>query len=286
MNRIHIDGAQLAYRDEGQGPAIVFVHGTPSSSAEFAEVITAFRDSHRCIAIDHLGFGASDKPMQADYSIAAHRDRLQQVLTRLDVQRYHLVVHDFGGPIALPMALDHPERLLSLTLMNTWLWPLQETEPSLRRQKWLMQSAFIEWLYRHWNMSARVMVKTAWGRHRPLTKEKHARYMGAFPSSSERSGTIAFLKALFDADEPAWSAWQRLDAVAGVPTQIIWGMADIITPQTLARWTGLLPAARVVRLEQVGHFVADEAPELVIDALRAFLPQRQLVPGTSGSERP
>ena len=271
MNHIHIDGARMAYRDEGQGPVVVFVHGTPSSSAEFADVIAALRSSYRCVAVDHLGFGQSDKPEAADYSMSAHRERLQQVLTRLNVQRYHLVVHDFGGAIALPMAIAHPERVLSLTLMNTWLWPLQETEPSLRRQRWLMQSSLMTYLYRHWNMSPRVLVKAAWGTHRPLTPEKHAQYTQAFRSAPERSATIACLHTLFDEREPAWSAWQRLGALAHVPTSIVWGTADVISTNTLDRWSQLLPHAHIVRCERVGHFVSDEAPELVVAALEPFL---------------
>lgn len=272
MKRVLLDGDAIAYRDEGTGPAVVFVHGTPSSSAEFAEVIAALSGQFRCVAIDHLGFGESAKPEHGDYSITAHHRRLTALLEHLAVREFHLVVHDFGGAIALPMVIDHPERVISLTLMNTWLWPLAETEPALNKQAPLLRSALMAFLYRRLNFSARVLVKAAWGSHRPLTREHHRRYMSAFKTAQERNGTVAFLKTLLDPHEPAWAMASSLASHAPRRTLLLWGMGDrVITPATLRRWTDLLPAARVVELPNVGHFVADEAPELVVRELKGFL---------------
>ena len=264
LKHVTLDDHRIAYRDQGSGPVVVFVHGTPSSSVEFAAVIDAIAPQFRCIAIDHLGFGESDKPQAADYSIGAHSRRLSALLEHLGVGQYHLVVHDFGGAIALPLASADPSRILSLTLMNTWLWPLAETEPALVRQLPLLRSRLMEWLYRRFNFSARVLVKAAWGTHRPLKRHQHQRYMAAFPTADQRSGTIAFLKALLDPAEPAWARWRELDVLKHVPAQILWGMGDaMVTPKTLGRWREILPAATVVELPRVGHFISDEAPELV-----------------------
>lgn len=272
MKRMSIDGHRIAYRDLGRGPVVVFVHGTPSSSAEFAAVIDALSRDFRCIAVDHLGFGESDKPAAGDYSIAAHRRRLAALLAGLGVGDFHLVAHDFGGAIALPLAMADPRRVLSLTVMNSWLWPLIETEPAMRKQLPLLRSGVMTWLYRRFNFSARILVKASWGTHRPLSREHHRRYMDAFRTPQERSGTIAFLKALLDPGESSWQQWNGLAAMAEIPTLLLWGMGDrMITSTTLDRWRQLVPAAKVVELPRVGHFVADEAPELVGEALRQFL---------------
>jgi haloalkane dehalogenase len=272
MKRFMVGAHSLAYRDDGSGPCVVFVHGTPSSSAEFAAVIDALRPAFRCIAIDHLGFGESDKPADADYSIAAHRARLSALLDHLGVRRYHLVVHDFGGAIALPLALTSPGAVLSVTLMNTWLWPLAETEPALRRQRFVLRSPLMRWLYRYGNFSARVLVKAAWGTHRPLTRERHEQFQRAFRTAGERAGTIAFLDALVNDAELAWQTGADVRSLAAMPVLLIWGMADrMITSSTLRRWRHALPGATVVELPAVGHFVAEEAPELVVDALARFL---------------
>lgn len=272
MKRFPIGGHNIAYRDEGSGPIVVFVHGTPSSSAEYADVIETLRSSFRCIALDLLGFGDSDKPAVADYSIAAHRRRLAALLGHLEVGGYHLVVHDFGGAIALPLAIESPERILSITLINTWLWPLGDTEPALRRQRLLLRSPLMKWLYRYFNFSARVLVKSAWGTYRPLSADRHRRYQDAFKSPDERWGTIAFLDALLDDREPAWQAWRNLQVLARTPALLLWGMADrMIGRNTLRRWTQLWPHAAVIEMKDVGHFAAEEAPELVADALRRFM---------------
>ena len=205
MTRVLLEGHSIAYRDAGEGPAVVFVHGTPSSSAEFEGVIAALSAQFRCVAIDHLGFGESAKPEHADYSIAAHRRRLASLLEHLALHEFHLVVHDFGGAIALPMVIDHPARVKSLTLMNAWLWPLAETEPALITQGPLLRSGVMRFLYRRLNFSARVLVRAGWGSHRPLTRQHHRQYVSAFKSPAERSGTVAFLEALLDPNEPAWA---------------------------------------------------------------------------------
>lgn len=278
MNRIIIDGVEVAYRDEGRGPTVIFVHGTPSSSAEFADVFARLRSSFRCIAIDHLGFGESAKPAAADYSIAAHRARLGALMKHLGVRDYHLVVHDFGGAIALPLALEQPEHVLSITLMNTWLWPLEQTEPALRWQRPLLRSSVMRYLYRRWNFSARVLVKAAWGTHRPLSREQHGRYQQAFRTPGEREGTVAFLQALVDPRNPAWTLTDRLKALSGHRLLLLWGSGDrVVTTKTLRRWREIFPSARVVELAAVGHFVSDEAPELVAGALLNLLSDGAMV---------
>lgn len=268
VQAIEVGGHHLAYRDEGAGEPMVLVHGTPSSSQEFAELIAMVADRFRCIAPDHLGFGASDKPANGDYRLVSHRWRLVEVLDRLGVERFHLVVHDFGGPIALPLVIDRPERAMSVTCVNTWLWPLEETDPSLARQRWLMTSSLMRAFYLRANLSARMLVPLAWGRHRPLTREVRARYTRAFPTPGSRHGTAAFLKALFDTSDPTWRAHERLGALDAVPMQLVWGGRDVISQATLERWRALCPKASVDVLPDVGHFVADEAPELLAPILR------------------
>ncbi len=277
LRHLTLDGHRLAYRDAGSGPVMLFVHGTPSSSAEFAEVMARLGARARCVAVDHLGFGGSDKPPRADYSITAHRARLARVLAQLGIERFHLVAHDFGGPIALPLVLDRPARALSVTLMSTWLWPLGETDPKLERQRALMTSALVRWLYLNANLSARVIVKAAWGRHRPLTRDKHREYTSAFPRRDARHGTVAFLRALFDDAEPAWGMHTRLGALQGIPVQVVWGTRDVIDAATADRWQREVPHARGVRLPEVGHFIADEAPELLVPLLADFLDSRGAV---------
>jgi haloalkane dehalogenase len=259
---------KLAYRDEGSGEIIVFVHGTPSSSEEFEPIIQHFSKKFRCLALDHLGFGQSDKPEFADYSVEAHTLRFTDWLRETGAfPKFHLIVHDFGGPIALDSVVQFPNHVQSLVLINTWAWLLENTDENLKSQKPKMQTFLVRFLYRYFNFSARVIVKMAWGKYRPLTKEKHKKYMAAFPTASTRSGTIGFLKALFDPNESAWQLESMLSQFSKKKIQIIWGKRDVISLQTLEHWKKIFPNAKVDELDEVGHFVCDEAPDLVIPIL-------------------
>jgi haloalkane dehalogenase len=113
----HSAGSRLHYVDEGNGDAVLFVHGTPTWSFEFRHLITALAPTYRCIALDHLGFGLSDRPRRVDYSPKAHAERLAFV-SDLHLDRFTLVVHDYGGPIGLPLAFSTPSPVQRLVLIT------------------------------------------------------------------------------------------------------------------------------------------------------------------------
>ena len=103
------DGHRMHYVDEGHGPPIVFVHGNPSWSFEFREVIVGMRDDFRCIAPDHVGFGLSSRSdAREDHHPAAHAERFAALLEHLDVRDATLFLTDWGGPIGLDFARRHP----------------------------------------------------------------------------------------------------------------------------------------------------------------------------------
>jgi len=259
---------ELAFHAQGKGERILFVHGTPTSAYEYVEVFNRLGSEYECLAIDHLGFGDSPKPYDGDYSIAAHRERLRQTLKNRTLDQFHLVVHDFGGVIGIPLVGDPDFRVRSLTILNSWAWPLVETEPALKSQRWLVRAGVLPFLYRYFNFSPRVLLKLAWGKHRPLDPIDHRHYIDAFPTAADRSGTVGFLRALFHFEDSVWQMQAQLRQI-NIPVQIIWGMKDaLVSPKTLARWRVELPNARVIQLPEVGHFVAEEAPELLVEHLR------------------
>ena len=272
MKSFTTEGHRLAYRDEGSGEVLVIVHGTPTHSGEYAQVIERLSSRVRCIAPDHLGFGASDKPRDGDYSLAAHRRRLDALLRHLDVHRFHLLVHDFGGVIGLPLAISGTYAVKSVMILNSWVWPLVETEPHLRGQAWLVSSGLLPFLYRWFNFSPRVLVKAGWGKRVPLAADVRRGYIQQFPSRDDRSGPVSFLKALFRFDDQEWQTYRSLSALAATPVQIVWGAADkLISERSLSRWREELPGATVRVLEDVGHFVAEEAPEPLADSLTELM---------------
>lgn len=119
---VDLDAGRLHYVDEGEGEPLVFVHGTPTWSFLWRHWVNDLRQGFRCIAPDHTGFGLSDKPADGRYTPADHARNLEEFIQRLGLEDVTLVVHDFGGPIGLHYALENPDNVKRIVLMNTWLW--------------------------------------------------------------------------------------------------------------------------------------------------------------------
>ena len=271
MNRVNVGGDYLSYLDEGSGEVILFIHGTPTCSYEYEHVISFLKTKFRCIVIDHLGFGNSDKPQQGDYSLGAHIHRLEIVLKHLEIQKFHLVLHDFGAVIGLNAVLGRWSDVQSLVILNSWAWPFYETEPKIIKTKWLMKSWMMKYLYLRFNFSAKFMLKIAWGTYQPLTKEKHLKYQSYFRTPSDRYGTLGFINSLFDFKNDAWNVTKKLNNTQKKKVQIIWGESDkLVSILNIERWKQVFPKAEVVLLPHVGHFVADEGAELVCPILFKF----------------
>ena len=266
-----LPGGRLHYVDEGSGPAVVFVHGTPGWSYDFRTLIGALRTRFRCIAVDHLGFGLSDRPLRIDHPLQFHTGNLTRLLESLGVDRFALIAHDFGGPIALPLAIAHPQRLSVLCLMNTWAWSMNE-DPEFSKARRLAGSGFTRLLYRYANFSARVMVKSSWGTRTPLTPIRHRHFTALFPNPRSREGTWAFARSLVTDDAALDAIGARLAVLRDVPALVVWGLADrFVGAPHLARWKIELPHARVLGLGGAGHFPQDEAADEVVAAAEQLL---------------
>lgn len=263
---------RLHYIDEGRGDVLLFVHGTPTWSFEFRHLVRGLAATHRCVAVDHLGFGLSDRPSDATYTPEAHASRLASFVEHLGLRQLTLVVHDFGGPIGLPLAMPGNDLVRRLVLLNTWMWSLHDDRPMARRARFA--SGFLgRLLYRRLNASLRLLMPGAYGDRRRLTPAIHAQYLAPFPDADSRERVLwALARALLGSAAFYDDLWDRRDHLAAIPTLILWGLRDrAFPPRFLDRWQQALPAARVVRLEQAGHWPQEEQPEDVLAAVRDFL---------------
>lgn len=267
-----VAGSRLHYVDEGAGATVLFVHGTPTWSFEFRHVIAALAPRYRCIAPDHLGFGLSDRPAGADYSPAAHAARLAAFVDRLGLDRFTLVVHDYGGPIGLPLALSAPSRVERLVLINTWMWPLDD-DAEMRRRAKLAGGWVGRLLYQYANASLRLLMPSAYGDRRKLTRAIHRQYLEVFRDRRARVEVLhALASALVDSTGYYAGLLAEADRLRSHPALIIWGMKDIaFQPHHLARWESLLPGAEICRLASAGHWPHEEEPAAVIEAIARFL---------------
>lgn len=263
---------RVHYVDEGRGEPILFVHGTPTWSFEYRHLLRALSATHRCVAPDHLGFGLSERPADFPYTPEAHAQTLAEFVDHLGLDGFTLVVHDYGGPIGLPLALDRPSRVRRVVLINTWMWPFDD-DPEMQKRARLVQGGFGRFLYRRLNASLRLIAPSAWGDRKKLTPAIHRQYLAPFPTADSRGLVLwPLARALLGSRDFYDGLWRRRERLAELPVLIAWGLRDsAFRPRFLERWREVLPHARVVTLEEAGHWPHEEAPEAVIEAMRDFL---------------
>ena len=270
-NYLTVDGAQLHYIDEGQGEVLLFVHGTPSWSFEFRNIIKHLSKNYRCIALDHIGFGLSDKPAGYDYSIQNHTATLLKLINHLQLNQFSMLVHDFGGIIGLAAAEQIPDKISKIIILNTWCRSIQD-EPEYKKMKGILGSPLMPFLYRYFNFSAKYILPAAFGERSRLTPEVHQQYLKPFGNASERNGTVAFAKSLLRDQDYYESIGKMLPVLKNKPVLIIWGMKDaFITEKHLLWMQEQFPAAEVVKYEDAGHFVLEEKSVVAGPVIEAFL---------------
>ena len=262
---------RMSYVDEGDGPPVVLVHGTPSWSFLYRHLITGLARTHRVIAPDHLGFGLSDNPEHAPYEPADQARRLAALVAHLGLERPALVVHDFGGPIGLSYAIERPAGVAALVLFNTWMWSLAG-DARVQRASRVATGPVGRFLYRRLNFSPRVLVKLVMGDRRKLTAAAHRHYVDAFPSPRERTAPWVLARELVASS--AWydALWARRDRLREIPTLLCWGDRDpTFDAAALARWQEALPHAEVRHFPSAGHFVMEEEGPALVEPVREFL---------------
>jgi haloalkane dehalogenase len=267
---VDVGEGRLHVTEVGTGPTVLFVHGTPTWSFEWRHLVRALSASFRCVLVDHLGFGQSERPEGAGYRPEDHARRLERLVEVLGLDRFTLVVHDFGGPIGLPLAL-RPGRVERVVIINTFAWEL--TDRSSRFRGWLIGTALFRWLYRYANFSVRFLAPSAWGDRRKLTPAIQAQYLAPWEDRDGRERVLyALAKALLGSGPFYRSLWERRGALAELPVLLVWGLADhAFGPEYLAVFRAALPHAEVLTLDGAGHWPHEEEPQQVAQAVQRFL---------------
>lgn len=265
----------MHYIDTGNGEPIVFVHGTPAWSFLYRSFIQKFSANYRCIAPDHLGFGLSDKPEHFQGAAEDHAKRFESFMLHLDLKNITLVVHDFGGPIGLPFATQHPDRIKRIVLFNTFLCETAHL-PAVQKVDKILNSTIGKFLYLRFNFSPRVLLRQAFYQKNKLSKEVHLHYTTPFPGKKDRMSLLLLGKSLAGSSNWFGKEAQNLHFLANKPICIIWGMQDkFITPEFLAQWIHHFPYAKVHKLD-CGHFIQEEEPEAAQKAMEMFFADKTM----------
>lgn len=255
------DGLRLAHRDEGDGPPVVMFHGEPTWSFLWRKVMPPVLEAgYRCVVPDLPGFGASDKPTDVDwYSYDRHVAAMAALLEELDLRDATAVVHDWGGPIGLRLAVEHPDRIARLVITDTGLF----TGRQRMTDAWM---AFRDFVERTEDLPVGMLVRRAC--HRDPGDEVAGAYEAPFPNLESKAGTRAFpLMLPLSPDAPGAREGQRvLDALAQDrrPTLMLWAEQDpILTVEVGERFAAAIgrDAPRVV--PEASHFLQeDQGPEV------------------------
>jgi haloalkane dehalogenase len=271
-NVLELAAGRMHYVDEGTGSPIVFVHGTPTWSFEYRHLIRSLSPRWRAIAPDHLGFGLSSRPRSFPYTPEAHASLLREFVERIGLARFALVVHDFGGPIGLPLCLDERFDVTHVVVLNTFMWPLDD-DPRMARSMRLLGGPLGRLLYKYANAPLRLLMPTAYGDRSKLTPAIHRQYLAPFSRREDRVLVLhALARSLAGSRDYYARLWSDVDRLAGRPTLFVWGLKDpAFGPQYLARWRERLPDARVLTMPDAGHWPHEESPEVVTETIRAFL---------------
>jgi haloalkane dehalogenase len=266
------DGLRLAHLDEGAGEPVVFLHGEPTWSFLWRKVLVGVREAgYRCIAPDLPGFGRSDKPTDIDwYTYDRHAAAIAALFDELDLRGATLVVHDWGGPIGLRVATEHPHLVSRIVILDTGLF----TGHQQMTDAWI---AFRDFVARTEDLPVGMLVRGAC--KRDPGDEVIAAYEAPFPTAASKAGARAFPLILpTDPEAPGAQAGQRvLDALKGDqrPKLIIWADSDPVLPlDTGRRFAAALGSEVAHVIDDASHFLQEDAGEQIGGLIADWLQSR------------
>jgi len=284
--RLDLDGLSYHYLDEGNGLPVLMLHGNPSWSFYFRNLVLALRDRYRCIVPDHIGCGLSDKPGddRYNYTLSRRVDDLEKLLEHLGVkENISLVVHDWGGMIGMAFAVRHPEKVKRLVILNTGAFHLPKSKPFPLALRICRDTFFGALLVRGFNAFS-VAASYVGCKRNPMNAELRALYQLPYDSWQNRIATIRFVQ-----DIPLVPGDQSYELVSSVsdgisqfrnlPMLICWGDKDFVFDHHFfAEWQSRFPEAEIHRYPDCGHYILEDAKEEVIPHIRAFLDRTNSAP--------
>ncbi|MEV6769023.1 alpha/beta fold hydrolase [Nocardia sp. NPDC051030] len=272
VDEILVDGIRCAVYDSGpadSGEAVVFVHGNPGPMDDWAELIPEIAGFARVIAMDMPGFGRSERPRSFDHSVIGHARFLGLLLDQLGVQRAHLVLHDFGGPWGLRWALDHLDRLASLSMINTGVLDGYRWHRYAR----IWQTPIVGELFQL--VSTPRAMQIALNRDNPrLIPRAYVDRVGSFSDWGHKRAVLRLYRNERD-PSAAFPELGRGIPSNALPTCVIWGDGDAYIPVRFAdKQRTFFPEAEIHILKGLGHWPFIDDPQAVLTPLAAFLRKR------------
>jgi haloalkane dehalogenase len=268
----NIDGAQIHYIDEGQGPVFLGMHGNPTWSFLYRHIVSALRDRFRCIALDYPGFGLSEAPAGYGYTVAEHSRVVEGFVNVLELEGITLMVQDWGGPIGLSVAVRHPERFRALVIGNTFGWPMNGDKTAERFSKLMGSDVPGGFLVKRLDVFTKVALPGGMKRTK-LSKAEKAMYQGPHPTPESRIPVHVMPREILAAYTLLSEVEQGLPRLASLPALIVWGDRDpAFRESQRLRWERTFPNHRTVILKGASHYIQEDAPDEIVAAIEDWWP--------------
>ena len=264
-------GHNYHYIDEGQGPVIVMVHGNPTWSFYYRNLIKHFSRFYRVIVPDHIGCGLSDKPQDYDYCLSNHVKNLEELLSHLGVKKFSMVVHDWGGAIGMGVATKRSSDLEKLIILNTAAF----TDIHIPSRISICKLPIIgEKIVRHFNGFA--WPATFMAVEKPLKKNVKRGYLYPYGNYKDRIATARFVKDIpMEDSHPTWNTLKSIENnlnSINCPKLILWGAKDFcFTTHFFQRWKEIYPEAQTHLYPDGGHYILEDEKDDVIKKMSRFL---------------
>ncbi|HXE91592.1 MAG TPA: alpha/beta fold hydrolase [Terriglobales bacterium] len=272
---VTVHGKRMSYVDEGAGdaPPIVLLHGNPTWSFLYRNVIPRLTGRYRVIAPDHVGFGLSEKPDNlAYYTLERHIANFTALVEALGLKKITLVLHDWGGPIGLGYAVAHPENVARLVLMNTWAH--LPHNPDAYELHWglrISRGPLGSFTVRNLNLFVELALRMAVTRK--LSAREFDAYRFPFPDAASRTGVLAFPRMIpLRESDPAGRTMSEIErglAKITAPADILWGKRDPVFGRLHAyrMRDNLRNAREPVFLDSASHFLPEDAPDALAEKI-------------------
>jgi haloalkane dehalogenase len=264
-----VERCTVHYVDEGSGPPLLMLHGNPTWSFTWREVIKGLRDRYRCIAIDYPGFGLSKAPAGYGFSPAEHADVVNAFVEELDLREVTTLSHDWGGPIGFATAVRQPDRFTAFAIGNTWAWPMNRN-PGAQVFSRFLGGPIGGYLIKRRNFFVEKIIPGGTKRVGPDERVME-HYRRPFPTPESRIPMHVFPRAIIGATPWLAEVERGLASVADRPALIVWPTRDqAFGAGERKRWEETFTDHRTVILEGAGHYIGEDAPEEVVAALREW----------------
>ena len=278
-NYIDLNGLKYHFLDQGKGEPVVMIHGNPTWSFYFRELIKGLSPQFRTIVPDHIGCGLSDKPdiKRYDYSLKSRVDDLESLIDHLGLkEKITLVLHDWGGMIGMVYALRHPERIHRIAVMNTAAFLLPKGK-KLPFRLWIVRNVkpFATIVVLGMNLFAYCALFMA--SFKGLKKDVKTGLIAPYNCWTNRIATLKFVQDIpVSEKDPSYSLVKYVDEnlykLSHIPMLICWGQHDFVFDAAyLLEWRRRFPNAEVHAFSDAGHYVLEDVPDEIVLLVKDFL---------------